>query len=100
MADKRTCYAGDLTSDAIGKTIRFEAGNETARTVYTDILVAVTHRREEPANLTALDILNPKFVTTLHLQRLKWTKGTMFGMSIGEDVGIAVDHTLIVEILP
>ena len=39
MADKRICYAGDLTSDALGKTVVFTAGGKT----YTEPLEGIRH---------------------------------------------------------
>lgn len=92
--------AGDLTSAQLGKTIRFESGNENARTVYTDVLIGVKHWREDPKNPTALDILSPKIFTTLHLQRLKWNRGTgLFGLPNMEDVGIDVSVDTEIEVL-
>lgn len=41
MADKRECFAGDLTSDAIGKTIVVPANGLNAAT--EGVLVEVTH---------------------------------------------------------
>lgn len=44
MADRRICFAGDLTSDAIGKTVFFEVQvSPTETRTYLDTLQGVSH---------------------------------------------------------
>ncbi len=98
MADERKCYAGDLTSDAIGKTIRFEDGDPNRRTTYTDVLMAVEHKQESLRGTLYPEKF--KTVTVLHLKGTHWTRGTgMFGLPSPTDVGLTVDDTLLVEVL-
>lgn len=41
MADDRKCYAGDLTSDVLGKVVRVKVDE---RTVIEDVVLLVEHR--------------------------------------------------------
>lgn len=97
MADVRICYAGDLTSDAIGKQIRFEAGPDHSRTIFIDVLTHVEHRRERtngheyPAKF--------EVVTIVHLERTTWREAGLFGAGTGRDVGLSIPHTSTVEVL-
>jgi hypothetical protein len=52
MSDERKCFAGDLISDAIGKTVRVPFKDGTISSVIEDVLVGVVHesvlRRQDP----------------------------------------------------
>lgn len=87
MADERTCYAGDLTSDAIGKRVRVTYGPETARTTITDVLIGVEHRKREK-----------EITTTLFFQRTTFRPASLLGMN--DDRGLTVGHTEHIEVFP
>lgn len=82
MADERTLYAGDLTSDQIGKTIRVKVN---ATTTVEDKLTAVRHARYGERTTTTL-----------------WFASTRSGVGIlfmSSENGYVVDDTAHVRVL-
>ncbi|MCU1441110.1 MAG: hypothetical protein JWP85_2107 [Rhodoglobus sp.] len=85
MADQRTCYAGDLTSDAIGKTVVVTYGPPNRRTTLTEVLTAVMHRKVEAVVSTTMFFRGTSFATQ-----------SILGPSL--DQGLTVGHTEQIEV--
>lgn len=98
MADTRTCFAGDLTSDAIGKIVFFEHDVEPGvTTMYKRVLLKVTHDQQGSrlyleGRSSASNLLGP--IAASMGVSLKETAGVLFLLSqrhiIGEQAGTSL----------
>lgn len=83
MADERTLFAGDLTTDQIGRKIRIQA---TPTTTVEDVLTQVLHHKDASA-LVSLR-------TTVWFRDTRYTLGILIS-----DQGVTVPHTEKVVVL-
>lgn len=98
MADERKCFAGDLSSDALGKSVRvtYKIGNITS--TVEDVLREVRHTAEFSAYLTAAEIVDgPKRTTELFFLNTNWSTGSL---GFYREVGLTVGDTVEVTVLP
>lgn len=77
-------YAGDLTSDHIGRTVRIETKRGHVTSIVEDTLTGVMHATERE-----------QVTTTLRFKNTTWTSGALLDV---QDVGLTVGHTHPVEV--
>lgn len=87
MADERKCYSGDLTSDAIGKTVRVTYTTGRITSTVEDVLREVRHHLTGPGQRR----------TTLFFENTRWTSGALLNVT---EAGLTVKDTDLVEVLP
>lgn len=103
MADERKCFAGDLSSDAIGKTLRLTYKRGAVTSTIEDVVVRVLHEQPAlPAYPSAADLIDAARTETRIWFRSTafnvWNKG-LLGLNVPTDAGLAVDHDTVVEVL-
>jgi hypothetical protein len=86
--------ADQLSAFAVGKQIRFIGGSSVARTLYSDVLVRVTH------TLHSLPSGGFETRTTVHLRNTTWNYPGIFGVGAKTNVGLEISGDTEVEILP
>lgn len=95
MSDERKCYAGDLSSDALGKTVRVTYKNGNIESTVTDVLREVRHHMVGGGR----GIPSPPVAkTTMFFEGTRWTENA--GLLVSREVGLTVDDTLEVTVLP
>lgn len=93
MADKRECFAGDITSDAIGKTVRVTVERERVTSTLEDTVKEVTHYTMQESG---------KPFTRIRFHHTKWPQAGLLGTTLGQstDTGLVLEDTHLVEVLP
>lgn len=102
MSDERKCFAGDLISDAIGKTVRVPFKNGAVSSVVEDVLVGVVHesvlRREDPTRVYTESRYSAEAkVTTLFFHNTKWRPSSIIhgaapdrGLTVPDETEVTV----------
>lgn len=77
MADERTCYAGDLTSDVLGKVARVRVNGQV---LIEDVVIHVEHTLDS----------RKKPITHIYFENVSGRSGYAY---------VVVDHNVIVTVL-
>ena len=102
MSDERVCYAGDLSTDVIGKMIRVTVKRDHMTSIIEDVVVAVLHqssrRAAEPDRSWSSAEIAEEKQTTIFFKNTQWRPFSLLGLT--RDTGITVEDTRPVEVLP
>jgi hypothetical protein len=96
MADERVCYAGDLTTDHIGRRVRVETKRGNVTSIVEDVVRQVRHFQEPATGVGPRASESIKY-SEIYFVGTRYTTGSAL-LSVRE-CGLTVEHTTRVVIL-